>query len=157
MLGIDSRAEKITVIVGTSLVLGFLTFLFRPAAHPPRDVPKTETAPPPSIAKPLSPDEVAARNKKAKETANRLAACSILEGSLLDGGHVVRVLLMSDNDTKMVVVGPSVSRPFARQFLSAPLRKQLRGLGFWKVVFMRSQFNYAGEYDLVYNTTEWFD
>jgi len=95
---------------------------------------------------------IAAQQKAQAESLARALACRELGSRLVNSGYDVDITLMSDNNRNMVIYGPGVSRLMARQMATRSSAQRLKSIGFTKVTFMRSQYDWVGEWDVFYNT-----
>jgi len=84
----------------------------------------------------------------------RLDASAQIEDVLVQGGYDVQVVLMTDNDRHIVVVGAPVDRLFVRQFAASGIRRRLKERGIDEVTFMKDRFSWVAEWDVFYNKLE---
>ena len=142
---------------GAILIVMFLVAVSRnepakapsPPVRPPAPI---ATAPKPPPTKAELAEARKAQQQAQAEALTRAVACRELESRLVDTGYDVQVILMSDNNRNMVIYGPGVTRLMARQMATQSSGRQLKKIGFVKVVFMRSQYDWVGEWDVFYNT-----
>jgi len=114
---------------------------------------KTPT-PPPAAAPVIKPPDLIVQRKLEKEHALRLDASAQIEDVLVQGGYDVQVVLMTDNDRHIVVVGAPVDRLFVRQFAASGIRRRLKERGIDEVTFMKDRFSWVAEWDVFYNKLE---
>jgi hypothetical protein len=106
---------------------------------------------------PLAAKE-AERQRKAEELkqAYRNGARATLERSLLSAGYDVRVGFVgaegATTSTNLLIMGEPVNRVFIHQLIGPGLRRSLQRDGFTKVTFMKSRWEWVGEYDVATDT-----
>jgi len=85
----------------------------------------------------------------------RNGARARLEGQLLQAGYDVQVGFVGkegEMSTNLLIVGQPVNRVFIHQLIGPGLRRSLQRDGFNKVTFMKSRWDWLGEYDVATNT-----
>lgn len=160
MVDKNKNAYILAISAGGAFVLLLLILALLNDRPAPQQAPPVPKAGPPPVAAPPRPPPTKAELAKAKgaqekaqaEALLRPAMCSRIESNLLGQGYDVNVILLSDNNRGMVILGPGVSRLMARQFAASGIGPRLKKIGFVKVIFMRDQYDWVGEYDVFYNT-----
>lgn len=99
----------------------------------------------------------AQRKQQAEELQQeyRNGARATLEEQLLQAGYDVQVGFVGkqgEMSTNLLIMGQPVSRVFIHQLIGPGLRRSLRRDGFTKITFMKSQWDWVGEYDVATDT-----
>lgn len=128
-----------------------------PAAIKPAAMPPIPPKPPPTkaeLAKAKTEQRKAqeTQRKTQAEAMGRMLACRELESYLVNAGYDASVTLMSDNNRNMVIYGPGISRLMARQMATRSSARNLKSIGFTTVTFMRSKWDWVGEWNVVDHT-----
>jgi hypothetical protein len=112
------------------------------------------------VLKKIAP--LAARQAQQEQQAEqsqwelRNIARATMQDGLLRMGYDVQVGNVvpsgSKDNRNLLILGASVNRVFVYNLVTADLRSRLRRLGFTKITFMKSRWDWFAEYDVATNT-----
>lgn len=112
-----------------------------------------------SLLKKISP--LAAKQAQQEQEVEQLqrelrnGARATLEDSLLSAGYDVQVGFVGKeggDNRNLLIVGEPVNRVFIHNLIGPGPQRSLQRDGFTKITFMKSRWDWVGEYDVVTNT-----